>query len=64
MTTGTSPAAAGEPAAEKIVPRQFVLTGFSQDGVFRVFGFRGIAADRTQLMYAVRRTNSTELQLD
>ena len=43
--------AAGTQRSER---RQFVLTGFRQDGGYRVFGFRGIAADRSESMYAVR----------
>ncbi len=33
---------------------QFILTGFKQDGDFRVFAFEGIAADRVRSPYTVR----------
>jgi hypothetical protein len=33
---------------------QFILTGFKQDGEFRVFGFEGVAADRARTSFTVR----------
>jgi hypothetical protein len=33
---------------------QFILTGFTQDIGFRVFGFEGISADRIRTAFAVR----------
>jgi hypothetical protein len=33
---------------------QFFLTGFTQDGGFRVFAFEGIAADRVRISFTVR----------
>jgi hypothetical protein len=33
---------------------QFLLTGFTQDGEFRVFAFEGIAADRVRIRFTVR----------
>jgi hypothetical protein len=33
---------------------QFILTGFTQDGGFRVFAFEGIAADRARSPFTVR----------
>lgn len=33
---------------------QFILTGFTQDRGFRVFGFEGIGPDRTRTPFTVR----------
>ena len=33
---------------------QFILTGFTPDGGFRVFAFEGIAADHTRTVFTVR----------
>ncbi|MBI4908242.1 MAG: hypothetical protein HY820_31740 [Acidobacteria bacterium] len=52
--SGTVTEAAAGRVAERSERRQFVLTGFRTEGVYRVFGFRGIAADRSESMYAVR----------
>ena len=32
----------------------FILTGFTQDLGFRVFGFEGISEDRTRIVFTVR----------
>src|SRR5579863_9440201 len=33
---------------------QFFLTGFTQDGEFRVFGFEGVTADRIRIRFTVK----------